>query len=97
MLMSHAHHLRGLCLRFLAGKNPALAHSLVVGLEHDTNGILVLDFKYLRSDAPHQGRRFAIPIIAVTSYALSGEGQKARVAGCDDYVPKPGGLQNRCA
>jgi hypothetical protein len=22
-------------------------------------------------------------------YALSGEGQKARAAGCDDYVPKP--------
>ena len=31
----------------------------------------------------------SIPIIAVTSYALSVEGQKARVAGCDDYVPKP--------
>ncbi len=31
----------------------------------------------------------SIPIVAVTSYALSGEGQKARVAGCDDYVPKP--------
>jgi two-component system, cell cycle response regulator DivK len=31
----------------------------------------------------------SIPIIAVTSYALSGEGHKARVAGCDDYVPKP--------
>ena len=30
----------------------------------------------------------AIPIIAVTSYALSSE-KKARVAGCDDYVPKP--------
>jgi CheY-like chemotaxis protein len=43
--------------------------------------------------SPHQGRRFAslrsIPIIAVTSYALSGEGQKARATGCDDYVPKP--------
>ncbi len=31
----------------------------------------------------------SIPIIAVTSYALSGEEQKARTAGCDDYVPKP--------
>ncbi len=31
----------------------------------------------------------SIPIIAVTSYALSGEEAKARVAGCDDYVPKP--------
>jgi two-component system cell cycle response regulator DivK len=30
-----------------------------------------------------------IPIIAVTSYALSGDEQKARVAGCDDFVPKP--------
>jgi two-component system cell cycle response regulator DivK len=31
----------------------------------------------------------SIPIIAVTSYALSGEEKKARAAGCDDYVPKP--------
>ena len=31
----------------------------------------------------------SIPIIAVTSYALSGEVQKARAAGCDEYVPKP--------
>ena len=31
----------------------------------------------------------SIPIIAVTSYALSGEERKARAAGCDDYVPKP--------
>jgi DNA-binding NarL/FixJ family response regulator len=30
----------------------------------------------------------AIPIIAVTSYALSGEDKKAQAAGCDDYVPK---------
>jgi two-component system cell cycle response regulator DivK len=31
----------------------------------------------------------SIPIIAVTSYALSGEEKIARAAGCDDYVPKP--------
>ena len=29
------------------------------------------------------------PIIVVTSYALSGDEDKAREAGCDDYVPKP--------
>ena len=28
----------------------------------------------------------SIPIIAVTSYVLSGEEKKARAAGCDDYV-----------
>jgi two-component system cell cycle response regulator DivK len=31
----------------------------------------------------------SIPVIAVTSYALSGDEQKARDAGCDDFVPKP--------
>jgi two-component system cell cycle response regulator DivK len=31
----------------------------------------------------------AIPIIAVTSYALAGEADTARAAGCDAYIPKP--------
>jgi two-component system cell cycle response regulator DivK len=31
----------------------------------------------------------SIPIIAVTSYALSGEDRKARAAGCDECVAKP--------
>jgi two-component system, cell cycle response regulator DivK len=30
-----------------------------------------------------------IPIIAVTSYALSGDESRAREAGCDAYVAKP--------
>jgi two-component system, cell cycle response regulator DivK len=30
-----------------------------------------------------------VPIIAVTSYALSGDDAKAREAGCDGYVAKP--------
>jgi two-component system cell cycle response regulator DivK len=31
----------------------------------------------------------AIPVIAVTSYALAGEQDTARAAGCDAYIPKP--------
>jgi two-component system cell cycle response regulator DivK len=31
----------------------------------------------------------AIPIIVVTSYALGGDEEKARTAGCDAYVAKP--------
>ena len=30
-----------------------------------------------------------IPVIAVTSYALSGDEAKTRAAGCDGYVAKP--------
>jgi two-component system, cell cycle response regulator DivK len=30
-----------------------------------------------------------IPIIVVTSYALSGDEERAKAAGCDAYVPKP--------
>ena len=30
-----------------------------------------------------------IPIVAVTSYALSGDEEKTRAAGCDGYVAKP--------
>ena len=30
-----------------------------------------------------------IPIIAVTSYALAGDEERTRAAGCDDYVAKP--------
>lgn len=41
--------------------------------------------KELRAD----DRTRAIPIIAVTSYALSGDEPRAFESGCDDYVSKP--------
>jgi len=31
----------------------------------------------------------AIPVIVVTSYALGGDADKARAAGCDAYISKP--------
>jgi two-component system, cell cycle response regulator DivK len=39
----------------------------------------------------------AIPIVAVTSYALSGDEAKARAAGCDGYVTKPFSPRNLLA
>jgi two-component system cell cycle response regulator DivK len=39
----------------------------------------------IKSDPDLKG----IPIIVVSSYALSGDEPKARVAGCDAYVTKP--------
>ena len=38
-----------------------------------------------------------IPIIVVTSYALSGDDRKAFKAGCDDYVTKPFSPRNLLA
>ena len=31
----------------------------------------------------------AIPIVAVSSFAMKGDEEKARAAGCDHYVTKP--------
>jgi len=62
----------------------------------DRPDLILMDIQLPVMDGYEATRRFkadpasaAIPIIAVTSYALSGDEAKARDAGCDDFVPKP--------
>ena len=39
----------------------------------------------------------AIPIVAVTGFALDGDDERCRAAGCDDYVSKPYDLDHLLA
>lgn len=49
----------------------------------DVDGLTLT--RMLKADARYQ----AIPIVAVTSYAMKGDEERAREAGCDGYVTKP--------
>ncbi len=58
--------------------------------------LILMDIQLPRIDGYEATRRIkaqpdlsAIPIIAVTSYALSGDDKKAFEAGCDAYLGKP--------
>jgi two-component system cell cycle response regulator DivK len=37
----------------------------------------------------HDERTWAIPVVAVTAFALVGDEKRARASGCDGYVAKP--------
>jgi two-component system cell cycle response regulator DivK len=58
--------------------------------------LILMDIQLPKVDGYEATRRIKanpelrhIPIIAVTSYALSGDESKAIAAGCDSYVAKP--------
>ena len=69
--------------------------ALSIALEHKPD-LILMDIQLPVVDGYEATRRIkaepalqGIPVIAVTSYALSGDEEKAREAGCDDYVTKP--------
>jgi two-component system, cell cycle response regulator DivK len=68
----------------------------VVAAKAQRPDLILMDIQMPRLDGYEATRRIKadpdlknIPIIVVTSYALSGDEGKARDAGCDAYVTKP--------
>jgi two-component system cell cycle response regulator DivK len=58
--------------------------------------LILIDLQFPILDGLEAPRRIkadpslrSIPIIAVTSYALDGDEEEARAAGCNDFIPKP--------
>ena len=82
-----------------AGYEMIEAHDGLAGVEAAKThrpDLILMDIQLRVLDGYEATRRIkadptlrTIPIIVVTSYALSGDGKKAKAAGCDDYVPKP--------
>lgn len=68
----------------------------VAAAENASPDLILMDIQLPGIDGYEATRRIrsipaleGTPIIAVTSYALSGDDKKAFAAGCDDYVTKP--------
>jgi CheY-like chemotaxis protein len=64
--------------------------------EQERPDLILMDFGMPKMDGWEATRRIKaqpdlrhIPIIAITSHAMVGDEQKAREAGCDDYMAKP--------
>ena len=68
----------------------------VAAAETERPDLILMDIQMPIVDGYEATRRIkanpalrTIPIIVVTSYAFSGDEDKARAAGCDDYITKP--------
>jgi two-component system cell cycle response regulator DivK len=64
--------------------------------ERECPDLILMDIQLPRISGLEASRRIKarkdlrrIPIIAVTSFALSGDDQRAAAAGCDAYIAKP--------
>jgi two-component system cell cycle response regulator DivK len=68
----------------------------LVAAERERPDLILMDIQLPRISGLEATRRIkahehlrGIPIVAVTSFALSGDDQKASAAGCDAYISKP--------
>ena len=68
----------------------------VAAAERENPDLILMDIQLPGLDGYEATRRIKaipalarVPVIAVTSYALSGDDKKAFAAGCDGYVTKP--------
>jgi len=71
------------------------AQGVAMAAEHRPD-LILMDIQMPVMDGYEATRRIkadpalaSIPVIAVTSYALSGDEAKTRAAGCDGYIAKP--------
>jgi len=71
------------------------AAGVAAALEHRPD-LILMDIQLPVLDGYEATRRIkarpetaTIPVVAVTSYALNGDGARAMAAGCDGYVTKP--------
>lgn len=83
----------------MAGYEMIEAHDGAEGVamaEQHRPDLILMDIQMPVMDGYEATRRIkaipaltAIPVVAVTSYALSGDEARTRAAGCDGYIAKP--------
>ena len=72
------------------------AESALSAIEASTPKLILMDVQLPGQNGLDLTRRLKsdprfshVPIIAVTAFAMKGDAERAREAGCDDYVTKP--------
>ena len=93
--------LRGVLRDLLAGSGYTVIEAAdgeagVAKAKSDRPDLILMDIQMPVIDGYDATRRIkvdpdlnSIPIVAVSSFAMKGDEEKARAAGCDDYVTKP--------
>jgi two-component system cell cycle response regulator DivK len=93
--------LRGVLRTLLAGSGYEVAEAAdgqagVVHAKSEPPDLILMDIQMPVMDGYEATRQIkadpklkAIPIVAVSSFAMKGDEEKARAAGCDHYVTKP--------